>query len=129
MTPHFFLVVAGSRTFDDYEYLCEMVDKAVKNKLDKHRIVIISGGARGADELGERYARERGFQQMIVPANWEALGKVAGPARNELMGMVTDAACLFWDGSSKGTAHMRSVMDTIGKPYRLFKYLEKKDGN
>lgn len=55
----FRLIIAGGRDFANYELLREYVDFKLSRKQEE--IQIISGGARGADALGERYAAERGY--------------------------------------------------------------------
>ena len=57
----FKIIVAGSRTFNDYTYLKKSLDKLLVNKTS---ITIISGTARGADQLGERYAQENGYNLL-----------------------------------------------------------------
>ena len=45
------LIIAGSRTFTDYQLLCQTLAP------DKSRITqVLTGGARGADQLGYRWA-------------------------------------------------------------------------
>lgn len=46
------IIIAGGRMFTDYELLEQKVDEILRN-IDEP--VIISGGARGADTLGEKY--------------------------------------------------------------------------
>jgi len=43
---------------------------------------VISGGCRGADAMGERWARANGVPVVIFEPDWEAHGRAAGPARN-----------------------------------------------
>lgn len=64
----FYCLVVGSRTFDDYELMKKKLDHILKNY---HRIVIVSGGARGADSLAERYAKEKGYPLKVFPAEWD----------------------------------------------------------
>ena len=108
MTVHstFKVIVAGSREFNDFGLLCEHCDRLLAQKHQTHRIVIVSGAARGADTLGERYAHERGYSIEQYPADWEHAGKAAGFIRNAQMASVADALIAFWDGQSRGTAHM-----------------------
>lgn len=96
-------IVAGSRSFNDYDYL-----KSVLNLLLclKKNLEIVSGGADGADKLGEQYAKEKGCKLKIFPADWNKHGKSAGPIRNEEMAKYADACIVFWDGKSKGTDSM-----------------------
>ena len=99
----FKVIVAGSRDFNNYEVLKARLDTILNKKAE---IVIVSGGARGADSLGERYALERNLPCKIFPANWELHGKSTGYKRNAEMAEYADALVAFWDGESKGTGHM-----------------------
>jgi hypothetical protein len=106
----FKVIVAGSRGFNDYEYLCECLDEQILNMTEQNDIIdeiqIVSGGAKGADKLGEKYAKERGYSLKVFPANWNKFGKSAGYRRNEEMAEYADACICFWDKESKGTKHM-----------------------
>lgn len=118
----FRVIIAGGRDFDNYEYLCDKCDLLLKDKHDTHRIIIISGGAKGADSLGERYAKERGYQVDIYQAQWGRHGKAAGPIRNGLMADISDAAIVFWDGASKGSKSMVDCMEQRNKKVIVFRY-------
>lgn len=72
----------------------------------RHLTCIITGGARGADTLGEQYAVLRKIHSIVIPAKWDTNGKLAGYQRNEEMLKQADALIAFWDGCSHGTAHM-----------------------
>lgn len=96
------VIIAGSRNFNDYEKLKEVCDFMLSRQTD---IEIVSGVARGADLLGERYAKEKGYQIKQFPADW-SMGKQAGYVRNEQMAQYADAVIVFWDGKSKGSEHM-----------------------
>ena len=67
---------------------------------------IVSGGAKGADMLGERYAAEKGYAIKRFTAEWGKYGKKAGPIRNTEMARYADALVAFYDGESRGTANM-----------------------
>ena len=104
----FFCLIVGSRSFIDYDKLKKSLDKLLIGKINKN-IIIVSGGAKGADALAERYAKEKGYQLYVFPAEWEK-GKFAGYERNEKMhkyiSTKKDKGCVaFWDGKSKGTEH------------------------
>ncbi len=101
------VLIAGTRTFNDYNLFCTWCDRILKNF---QNIEIVSGGARGADALAERYAKEKGYEFKCFPANWDLHGKSAGYKRNiEMQDYVASfpkRGCIcFWDGQSKGTAH------------------------
>jgi len=104
--PIFRVIIAGSRGFDDYAVLQTVCDNFLSPKKQTHNIVIVSGTAKGADSLGEQYARERGYTVERFPVDWQQYGKAAGPIRNRQMTDNADALIAFWDGQSKGTQNM-----------------------
>lgn len=75
------IIVAGSRDFNNYELVKNILDEYMEYPQFKNP-VIVSGGARGADSLGERYAKENNLQLEIYPADWNRYGKSAGYKRN-----------------------------------------------
>lgn len=79
----FYLLIAGSRGFEDYELLKQYTDYALRNRTES--IVIISGGARGADTLAKQYAYEKQYEYLEFKADWNTFGKSAGYIRNEEM--------------------------------------------
>jgi len=79
----------------------------------------VSGTARGADQLGERYAKERGYFIQRFPADWNAYGKAAGYIRNRKMAEYADALIAFWDGKSRGTLNMISLAKECGLQIRI----------
>jgi hypothetical protein len=114
------VIIAGTRTFNDYALLQREVDEALREmNPDGAPIKIVSGGARGADKLGERYARERGYALEIYPADWERYGKRAGYIRNKEMAEVADALIAFWDGESRGTRMMIGLAQDHGLDVRV----------
>jgi hypothetical protein len=94
----------------------------LSDKRTKRRIVIVSGAARGADTLGEQYARERGYQIRRYPADWYKYGKKAGPLRNDLMARNADALIAYWDGRSPGTSNMIETARNYGLQISIKQY-------
>jgi hypothetical protein len=119
----FRVIVAGSRGFDDYQTLSETCDFFLKKKKN---VIIISGNAKGADKLGEQYAKERGLKLEVYPADWEKYGKSAGFIRNEEMGDIANALIAFWDGESHGTKHMIEYAKNKGLKIRVYNYGKEK---
>jgi hypothetical protein len=76
--------------------------------------VVISGAARGVDEAGERWAKEKGIPVEVFPADWEGYGNSAGYIRNKEMAANAEALVAVWDGYSKGTKHMISTAEYHG---------------
>jgi YspA, cpYpsA-related SLOG family len=105
------LIIAGSRTFTDYQLLCQTLAP------DRHRITqVITGGAKGADQLGYRWAWKHTIRHQLFRADWERFGKSAGVRRNYQMAQAGDLLLAFWDGRSAGTQHMISCMQQLRKP-------------
>jgi hypothetical protein len=107
------LAIIGSRDFTDYALLKETLAK-VKSPIE----LIVSGGAKGADTLGENYAIEHGIPTKIHIPQWYPDGKYdksAGFKRNRLI--INDADCViaFWDGQSKGTKSSIDLAQSQGK--------------
>lgn len=96
------VIIAGSRDFNDYNLLSSICNIEIKNDCTE----IVSGTARGADKLGERYAEENNIPVKPFPADWDKFGKSAGYIRNEEMAKYADILIAFWDYQSKGTKHM-----------------------
>lgn len=93
------VIIAGGRdhvlTNSDFERL----DRELGHEVS----LVISGGAKGADEGGETWARSRGIPVQVLEARWEEFGKKAGPIRNEEMARIADAVVLFPGGRGTGS--------------------------
>ena len=124
----FYCLVVGSRTFNDYSCMCKVLDHLLQNKKE---ITIVSGGARGADNLAEQYAKEHGYDLKVFPADWNKYGKSAGYKRNtqmhEFIALHKNRGVIaFWDGSSKGTTHNFDLVKQYNTPIRVYNYLTNK---
>ncbi len=112
------LAIIGSRNFTDYALLCEEMAKLPKPT------VIVSGGAKGADTLGKKYADDNGIETKIFPAIWHPQGedgpmdKGAGMKRNTDIIKEATAVLAFWDGDSTGT------IDSINKSVMFKKHVK-----
>ncbi len=120
----FFCLVVGSRTFNNYDLMKDKLDNILKNH---HDIVIVSGGAKGADTLAERYAKEKGYQIVVFKADWDKNGKSAGYKRNRQMHQYISKVknrgiVAFWDGQSKGTAHNFELAKEYGNQIRIIRF-------
>lgn len=111
------VIVAGGRDFNNMLMARHYLDKLLSNK-----DVIVEGGARGADFQGLVYALMTGIEMISIPADWNLHGKQAGPLRNIEMSKTGDALIAFWDGQSRGTAHMINTMLRSGKPVTVIYY-------
>jgi len=103
------VIIAGGRNFNDYDLLKAELNLILCIRVMREDLVIVSGGAKGADALGERYAKEHNVPVKIFKADWNKHGKSAGPIRNFEMAKYAEGCIVFWDGKSKGTANMIQV--------------------
>jgi hypothetical protein len=108
-------IIAGSRDFVNYDLMNSMMDQ-----VDIWITEVLSGGARGADKLGERWAVHNDIPYELWLADWEKHGKSAGPIRNRQMAQNAEALIAFWDGRSRGTKHMINTARKLGLEVRVF---------
>jgi hypothetical protein len=126
--PTFKIIIAGGRDFSDYKLLKAKADALLKNKnTDDVEIVIVSGTAKGADKLGEKYQKLKKYTLKQFPANWNrqpdgSYDKSAGFLRNIDMAEYSDACLLFWNGESTGTKSMKELAEKHGLQLRVVSY-------
>lgn len=78
----FKVLVCGGRNFHNYDLVEEVLGSI---HIEEEITLIISGHARGADSLGERWAFEHSIFCEFFPAKWDLYGKGAGHIRNRKM--------------------------------------------
>lgn len=111
------IVIAGSRIFNDYQLLKEVLNK------EKDRISeVVCGEAKGADTLGKNWAIQNNIPVKSFPADWLHYGTAAGYIRNHQMGDYADELIAFWDGQSKGTKDMIDYMDKLKKNVTVIRF-------
>lgn len=124
------IIVAGSRTFNDYPLLSQTLTKYLEDIKTSNKsgvkIQFISGAARGADKLGEEFAKEHGYEVRKFPARWNIYGKSAGYRRNSEMAdyaaQESGVLFAFWDGVSKGTVHMIDLARNKGLNVHVIRF-------
>jgi len=122
----FFLLIVGTRTFADYATFVAKADQMLSEQVAAgRRIVIVTGGAAGADSMAERYAHEKGYQLYVFEADWEK--NSGGYERNKRMHEYIAkqhrmGVLAFWDGKSKGTSHSFALAKKYGNPIKVFNY-------
>lgn len=129
------IAIVGSREFSDYEYLkeqlCEFIfdikyegdsgkswSSVYYNRYDN--VKIISGGARGADTLAEKFADEFSFEKVIFKPDWNLYGKRAGFVRNAKIVDNCDVLFAFQINKSKGTQHSIDLAKEKNKEVYVF---------
>lgn len=108
------VLVCGPRHFNDYEFARRILSGI-------HITEIISGNARGADSLGERYAKENSINCLRFPALWDTYGRRAGPIRNSQMLRegTPDLVVAFKGPNSRGTQDMINKSIAAGIPIKV----------
>lgn len=129
--PPFKVIVAGSRTFRDYEFLKRKLDIILSNKKN---VEIVSGTQRtrnphgedyGADYLGEKYAAEKGYAIKRFPADWDGLGRKAGHVRNEQMAEYAapdGGAVIFRENMSPGSTSMANLASKYKLKLKIYDF-------
>lgn len=81
------LIVTGDAEFNDYPLLKKKCDNYLRNNVKNgENIVIMSAGnSEGADNLGEKYASERGYTVRRFNPDWNRYGTKARFIRNRQM--------------------------------------------
>jgi hypothetical protein len=97
-------IIAGSRTITREAIVRDAINCCGWNITE-----VVSGCAKGVDQLGEELARDSDIPVAQFPANWNKYGRSAGPIRNREMAKYAEALIAIWDGKSRGTANMIKV--------------------
>lgn len=95
-------IIAGSREFN-----CGLITLRDAVAASGFTITeVVSGGARGVDQIGETWASLHSLPIKRFRPDWKYFGKKAGPIRNREMAEYAEALIALWDGESRGTRNM-----------------------
>jgi hypothetical protein len=111
----FKLGIVGSRNFSNYKLVCDTIGSTPVSH-------IVSGGAKGADSMGVRYAQAHCIPYSVYPANWSKHGKKAGYMRNRQIVENCDIVIAFWDGKSKGTKLTIDICKELHVPCKIINF-------
>lgn len=114
------LAVVGSRGFDHYSFAEFVLDEF--RETSPTPLVIVSGGARGADLMASLYATRNELEYVVHLPMWDKHGKSAGYIRNVDIVNDCDELVAFWDGKSKGTLHSINTAKKQGKTVTVIRY-------
>lgn len=125
------LIVAGGRDYRKYGFLQKRLNYLLKEVKKTKNVIILSGGASGADKLGEFYAKTHGYSVIKHIPKWEDYPNKekknpAGVIRNKEMAREATHLVAFWDERSKGTKDM--IIHAVDKKLtvRVFNYNNRK---
>lgn len=119
------VIIAGGREFQNYTILKSVCSKLLAG-LKNPCVEIVSGGCRGADLFGEKFADEFGHDVVIMKPNWKRNGNYGGPSRNGKMAKYADVLIAFWDTRSTGTLDMIKQANDHKLTVRVFDYIGNK---
>lgn len=108
------LAVIGSRGFRGHDLMA-------RNLAEMAPSLVISGGAKGADQMSETWARRNGIPTEIFLPDHRKY-KHAYHHRNRLIAEACDHLVAFWDGQSSGTKYTIGYARRIGKPVTVVRY-------
>lgn len=110
--------IIGSRAFNDYDFLkMKILENINVNDITE----VVSGGANGADKLGEIFAEEFNIGTNIYLPDWKKYGRGAGFIRNAEIIKNSDFVFAFWDGKSKGTLNSINTAKKLNKKIKIIK--------
>lgn len=96
------LLVCGSRNWTDMDAIYDVL----ADYRTPRPVIVLHGGARGADSLADDAARLHGYAREVYKADWKKHGKRAGILRNlRMLDAYADKVIAFHDGQSRGTQH------------------------
>lgn len=111
------LAIIGSRSFRDKHKL-----ELAINELNLDIATVVSGGAMGADKLGEEWAKNQGKKVELHLPEWAKYGRSAGIIRNKTIVQSCDFCLAFWDGKSKGTNSSIELCKKLKIPCKVIEY-------
>lgn len=112
------IAVVGSRTWHERSVIEEVLDRALERY--GAELAIVSGGARGADSIGEDWARRNGVPITVHLPDWSRYGRSAGFRRNELIVRDADCVLAFQMAGSRGTQHSIDLARRSGTPVHVW---------
>lgn len=120
----FVVIVAGSRSFNDLPLMYSKLDYYLQKQ---NEVLIIHGGANGADKCAAMYAKDRNIKTKVFLPDWDKYGKKAGILRNiamfEYASQFQNRGCVvFWDGKSRGTKNDIELSEKYNVPLRIVKF-------
>lgn len=110
------LAIVGSRGFSDGRLMDRVLSTIIGPIVE-----VVSGGAKGADLLGEKWARRNGIETTIFLPDHKRY-RHPYHHRNRLIAERCDKLLAFWDGRSTGTRYTIDYAKRIGKPVKVVRF-------
>ena len=110
------ILIAGSRDIPEALFW----NLAHHSKILPKSTEIISGGARGVDQLGEKWAVQHNIPCTVIIPDWDRFGRGAGMIRNTELVSRCDGAFILWNWESKGTQDTINKLKRANKPREVW---------
>lgn len=125
LPPDLRILVTGSRTWPDAEYVAATLVKLIEEFPDRTFTIVHGGARRGVDRMADFVARLHGWLVEVHPADWDSLGFAAGPARNrEMVNAGADLCLAFIHQYSAGATHCAGAARLAGIEVRIYRWEE-----
>ncbi|ATN92191.1 hypothetical protein SEA_TIPSYTHETREX_62 [Mycobacterium phage TipsytheTRex] len=114
------VLITGSRVWKDRTTIWEAL--ATELRRSPNGLIVVHGGARGADDIADRWAwgmKQEGWNVLpeLHRADWDRYGKRAGILRNiEMVKAGADICLAFPLGVSRGTRHCMAAAEKASIP-------------
>ena len=106
------VAVVGSRAIKDID---------ISPYIPKETDLIISGGAKGVDQIAEDYADKCRISKLILRPQYNLYKRGAPLKRNDTIVEMCDMLIAFWDGKSRGTRHTIDYANKLNKKIEIVK--------
>lgn len=120
------ILVTGSREWTDVRAIQEAMATYIRRQPTVERIVLVHGGARGADSIADNVWRIWMLNTALATpeihrADWDRYGKSAGHRRNaEMIAAGADVVLAFPLGASPGTRGCIALAEKAGVPVVVY---------
>lgn len=122
------IIVAGSKSFQNYKVLSKALDKYIDELSPVYRrdIELISGAERMVRSIVEQYAVDNGHKFRAYEAYWDDEPEHAGYFRNNAMikhaSKGIGVLFIFWDGKSISVKNMVELAQRYGVEVKVVRY-------
>lgn len=114
------ILVTGSRDWYDKTVIRNAISSVPVE--EGEQVIVVHGGARGADYLAQECAYALGYIAERYDAEWNTYGKRAGYIRNkEMVEAGADICLAFIKNESKGATMCAKLAEDAGIPVKYWR--------
>jgi hypothetical protein len=118
------VLICGDRNWTNREPIKREMKSLILQAGRPNKLLVIHGGARGADSIAGQVAQEMGVHTAQVDALWDSYHRGAGPTRNAVMLTLDPDEVVAFHANideSRGTADMVKRAKKKGTPTKVRK--------